>query len=333
MFYAIEKWTKGDQVVYLFSDYHLAPQKTSNKVSCTQRRELINLAYKLNAHVIVEDEIAIAHQTHLFSSAEFVQPTYKLNWRELMSNNQQGTPLLMLSHWLEIAGIQYTNSEFRYSPWRPLNTFFKLIDTIKAEILAYDDGEQLNAYYQEKLRDLENSVEIPCKQLFDELRTTGLTISQYAYQSANPTYYPELETVLKNLLSEAAWDISRFSERDKLWIIFIRYTIPLLDFRILHIIAHSSEKNIFVCVGGLHAQNITEGLIHLGFKHEKTVGQKLEFDRALNALVEPNAVHIAESMKQLNTANYSKRNFSIKRLWISALQWLLVRAEKKLIAS
>ncbi len=322
MFYSVEKFTKGAQALYLFSDYHLPTAKTNGKVNFTQRKELIAMARKMGAATIVEDEIGIAKQLSLFNSADFIRPTEKLSLAELVSANKLGghTALLMLSHWLEQAQLPYTNIEFRYAPWRPLNITFTLMDTLKAKIRAYNDGHELNSYYQKKLAELEQ-IEGSCKPLFDEFRKSGLTIQQYV-QSLSPVYSAEFDPTLQKLLDEASWDLAKFTERDKALTLFTRYCVLLLDIEILHAIAQSEDENIFVCIGGLHALNIKEGLALAGFTSKATMGQELGFDTLANRYAEPAALPITASVKKLNP-QYAPYSISLKRIWVSMLLWCL----------
>lgn len=331
MFYLIEKFIKNGKSLYLFSDYHLPATQIKNKINFTQRKDIIKLARKMNAVAIIEDEIAIIEQIPLFSSPEFIRPTHKLTLGQLFKNNQlsENSPLLMLSHWFEQANLPYINIEFRYGPWRPLNSTFALIDNLKKKIRSYDSNDPLKNYYNTQLLYLENEIEIPCKLLFEDFKQCGLTINQYAYQSASPIYYPELDVPLQKLLNEAPWDISKFTEKDKIYTIFTRYCAHLLDFELLHAIAQSKEKNIFVCAGGLHVENIKEGLKILGFEQESAIGETLGFNAETNMYIEPEALPIATSIKKLNpTYAYSHRH-TIQTLVVSFFLWLLSRVENK----
>lgn len=322
MFYQVEKFTKGQQSLYIFSDYHLLTS-AGEKINYVQRKDLIATAAKMGAFSIVEDEIGIADQLSLFNSPDYIRPTRTLSLFELMRSNTAGkiTPLLMLSHWLEQTRLSHQNIEFRYQNFRPLNITFQLLDTLKEKIKGYNDGHALTHHYQTELDFLE-AIEQSCKELFDALRSSGLTIQQYAYQSLTPVYRPEYDSVAQQLLSDEPWDLTKFTERDKIFTIFLRYCARRLDIEILHAIAQSTNKNLFVCIGGLHTWNIREALYKAGFVSEATYGSKLGFDRLANKYIDPMPLHIKTAIKKLKP-NYAPARLSLKRVWVSILAWLL----------
>lgn len=322
MFYQVEKFTKGQQSLYIFSDYHIITA-AGEKINYAQRKEYIATAAKMGALTIVEDEISLADQISLLNSPDFIRPTRTLSLLELMNSNDAGktTPLLMLSHWLEQARLPHQNIEFRYQTFRPLNVTFQLIDTLKEKIRSYNDGYALTEHYRQEIERLE-LIEQSCKELFDAFRLSGLTIQQYAYQSLTPLYRSEYDAALQQLLSDEPWDLAKFTERNNIFIIFTRYCARWLDIEILHAIAQCDNKNIFVCIGGLHTWNIREALYAAGLVNEASQGTKLGFDRLANKYVDPMPLHIKTAIKKLSP-NYTPARFSLKRIWVSILLWWL----------
>lgn len=320
MFYQVEKLTKGQQSLYIFSDYHKITA-AGHKINYTQRKELIAAAAKLGAFTIVEDEIGIADQVSLFNSPAHIRPTRALSLRELLSNNKIGshTPLLMLTHWLQQADLPHQNIEFRYQNFRPLNITFQLLDTLKEKIKGYNDDPTLTDHYHTELAFLD-TIEQSCKELFDVFRSSSLTIQQYAYQSLTPLYRPEYDSAAQQLCSDEPWDLAKWTERDKIGLIFTRYCARWLDLEILHAITQSTNKNIFVCIGGLHTWNIREALYATGFVPEATQGTKLGFDKVANTYIDPMPLHINSAIKKLNPLE-TRAPFSLKRLWTSYLLW------------
>lgn len=224
VFYTAERFVnmQGNSIV-CFGDIHI-PCENSN-IPVQQQKEVLQYAANSNAYVIVEDMDSRYGKNPLTAGFEF----------------NSYTPLDQLSTLCSNVCIECNNVEFRESSAAslaglPIAGHQTLCSFRKAvqEVLQYNDGYLLNAYYWRTLSVLWGNH----KPLIDELEAVDCSLQDYC----------------QSLTQQEQERINLFD-------------VPLIDARIMHAIHHNRFRpTILVCAGANHIQRIKPILLKMGYK-------------------------------------------------------------------
>lgn len=290
-FYSVELLTNNQHNVFLLSDVHYLddrdcypgdPEYEEKKIACNkQRSDLLEIANRLNGYVIVEDLFIriLDNLAQLYSCSQTLNAAYYKDSISFDPNidcsqnlpdlaalsedpyNEELSPLSFLSQFCHKFNIPCNNIEFRfYFDCYPVILLMEKYKKILTEIKSYNDGKQLNAVYQNILRDFEQK-HIQWDKIFNDV------LNEFGQQITVDKMFDNLFSTSESSLTE-----NKFLDLEKKYkaIETLRFhPSKLIDMRILHSIYHSPCKNIFVCAGGNHISRVQETLLSLGYKSKK----------------------------------------------------------------
>lgn len=282
------------QEIITFGDFHNSSTPENKQAIAKQAEDTLAYAKALNAAIIVEDGVRYVPGSEMNPAAQQDAPLLSL--QELEKLNIE-TPIHGLFSKCVAENISCRNVEFRYTNHRPLNVFCKLLENKKAYLLGVDDGASFNAYYRKKFTQLEQLIEIPCKEFFDRCSKSSLTIDAFC-QTNNLPQIRSVDEILKTLYG-AEIDLTNMSYRQKLCRVFKAYCCAFIDLEILHAIAqYKDHKTIFICAGDFHIECIKDALIEIGYYHQAThEPQTIEKDGL--EYLEPTAIDVEQVLDGL----------------------------------
>ena len=296
-----------NQRIVLLSDYH-----EDTKASIPQRIAILDAAKKLDTYLVAEDngymcdyvspEEVVAYPAcfQAFLDALVADPVhfdpngqYKgdLSILDPTADNES-TPLLLATQMAKAQGIRTRTVEcrqaekisFRNGPITAAQVC-QTYDALVARVACYNDGEQRNAFYKQKLAEYyarRNS----CPGFFRYLESCSKNLRQAfnesVYQDEVWNAYKKVE--FDNCVSEyiargtdlaqaqklAAKVPVQLEQGSNLYTSFFMYLYNfLIDAAIVHELAtHNDEPVIFVYCGSWHTQSVLPALQTAGFELE-----------------------------------------------------------------
>ena len=265
----IEKWTNGSQDIYCLSDEHNS-SLPHNKICNQQRIDIVNAAKKLNGCVIAEDlnfytlDELIKNPLQFDPNENHIKKVQK-EILELNNIEIDVTPLIGLTAHCHYVQVPVDNIEFRHL--KIVSIFDGLIDgatalafsdTIRNNILSYNDSPELNNYYAKKIDEYITTILNPCTNFLNQVCKRNCSLKEaLPYVS----YDPKLETI--HFLQ---WTQKNTTLEEKKRRILVLYDTVLIDLRITHsIYTHKKYPALFVCAGGGHIKRIQPALKLIGF--------------------------------------------------------------------
>jgi len=293
----IDHWKKGDQHIFCLRDRH-----EENESSWKQRFDLLAIARKLDAQLIVEDmdvvqrdvwakqfagcsddACALAEKNIRGDAAEFIRSQNKNT--DFLSLDLTPQPLWGLTAFCKAVGIDCISAEFRlrtqdqldelmYGTVDQLVTYLKSTDVLMEQIQNYNDGEVLKKHYNQIISDVKNKVLKPAFEFFTHLPRKGNVLQAV---TGNPRlsdllyWIYEREELLNGFKQETAATraktlIGTMSDEEKLSMFLTIFNSFLVDLKILHELVHCPKKNVVVYAGGYHITESSTVLPALGYK-------------------------------------------------------------------
>lgn len=347
--YEISRWHKKengqDRYLYRLSDSHV--DYGNQRISDKQRADIVAVAKKNNAYVIVED----AHDYR--GDQEQIKQTVEIDMRAHRDFRTQLsdqilyplTPLLGLTNACALENLKVHNIEFRYYPLRSANfddTHFSdpqsaiqqkhkkdviamfgkaprptlriLVESlfnIYTEIKDYNDPK-LKPYYDAIMNSEPSRFFGGFLTKIQEDRDLMARICEV--NSLNECLQDSIQCSVKySCKSYTKEQVLAKAEQQRNDVIDARDS--WLDARIMHRVAQSDAEVMLVCSGGSHSDAITPGLKALGWKQIDSVGLSTRLAGALsNEYILSQSIDIADYFNQVPLRDQEyKRKLTIKR--------------------
>lgn len=293
------------QNIWLLADFHHSTNENKKQIK-KQHNEILNLAKQLDAFVIVEDGMIENYEDIINDSSATVKPTYFT--KEQLARQKMATPLHGLSSSCYLQGIDCTNAECRFTPYRKLNVYCTFLENKKKQIRTeYKDGAQLEHYYEQRLQFLENTIEKPCKELFDLFKKSLLTIDEFLERQRPLPRIENIDAIIDQITDEK-WDLEQMAYQEKVSTILTKYCCAFLDIEMLHALAlNKDKKNIIICAGDFHIECLKEALEQIGYTFSNKYGHTIELTEGID-YIEPEAIAINAAYDYLSNSPQAENN-------------------------
>lgn len=284
----------GAQEILTWGDFHKSTTPENKDAIIKQTQDMIAYAKALNAAIIVEDSALLREGQEMNTQASQEPPVLS---REDLNTITFATPISGLASHCHYNNIECTNVEFRFNTHRPLNVYFKVLENKKKNLLSCDDPVAFTDYYKKKFAQLEQLVEIPCKEFFARAAKSSLTIEKFCDQNDLPII-PNIDEIIKKVYYNDNLVLDKMRYADKLHSLFSGYTCAFLDLEILHAIAkYKDHKIIFICAGDFHIECVERALMEIGYATQHNFGQ-ICHDNGIS-YIEPTAIDVQQVLDGL----------------------------------
>lgn len=324
-FFTIEEWNNFDsksqnkQTIGLFSDVHRSDAINSKSIK-KQRDELVDLAKKLNAIVIVEDSLIYGDDLIYSSSINMHQGTFP---EDKLKKIEIETPLHGIHSLCKIKGVTSKNIEYRFSSFRPLDVYYNFFQNKKYQIKnSYKDGTLFEQYYKDRIDQLEQLIEVPLKPIFDLFKNSKEKLGDFLKRKDLPVI-KNIDEIFRKV--EKKWDIDSIGYAGKISILLTNYAAAFLDMEIMHAIATYDHQLLFICAGDMHIQEIKKALTQIGYNQKNQKGDSLKLLQG-KKYSEPMALDINKTVAHFSfpkdVATYNPHSFpeTIFKITQNALQ-------------